>query len=153
MKTLSIYLLALLAFGPVGCDSDTQTVEIKGRPFTLELALDDATRTRGLMHRASLPADGGMLFVFPDNSVRGFWMKNCLIDLDIIFLDGLGYVTAVHTMTAPPPDVPDERLPTWSSGKPAQFAIEINAGLADELGVEVGQRIDLPLQSLKARAE
>jgi len=115
--------------------------------------LDEATRERGLMGRASLPADGGMLFVFPDNARRAFWMKNCLIDLDIIFLDGLGYVTAVHTMTAPAPGTPDERLPTWSSRKPAQFAIELNAGEADKLGVDVGQRIDLPVPSLKARAE
>lgn len=154
MKPLCLpYLLSLLAFGPMGCESDTQPVEIAGQTFTLELALDNASRTRGLMHRKAIAEDGGMLFVFRRNEVRGFWMKNCLIDLDIIFLDGLGYVVSTHTMTAPPPNTPDRELPSWSSGKPAQFAIELRAGTADKLGIKPGDHIDLPVKALKARAK
>lgn len=154
MKTMPLtYLIALLAFGPVGCESsDTQQVQIGDRTFTLELALDDATRTQGLMHRESLAEDGGMLFVFPSAAVRGFWMKNCLMDLDIIFLDGMGYVTAVHTMTAPPPGSKGP-FPSWSSVTPAQFAIEIQPGLAKQLGVKRGDQIELPLKRLKSRAK
>ena len=149
-----IYLMLLLAFGPVGCDSsDTQRVVIGEQTFTLELALDQASRTQGLMHREPLAEDGGMLFVFPSAAVRGFWMKNCPMDLDIIFLDGPGYVTATHTMTAPPPGTPDEQLPSWSSVKPAQFAIEIRPGLIKQLGVKPGDRIVLPIKQLKSRAK
>lgn len=153
MRALSLtYLLALLAMGPVGCESDTQHVEINGQTFRLELALDTATRTRGLMGRPEVAADGGMLFVFPNAEPRTFWMANCLTDLDIVFLDGLGYVVSVHRMTAPKPWVPEDQLPRWTSAGAAQFAIELRPGTADKLGIVRGQKIDLPVAALKARA-
>ena len=102
-----------------------------------------------------------MLFVFPDSKVgvQSFWMGHCLVDMDIIYLDRRGSVTAVHRMKAQPPQRPDEsddayraRIPHYSSGYPAQFAIELKSGWLDRLNVKVDQRLTLDLLRLKAMA-
>ena len=113
------------------------------------------------MHRDSIPDDGGMLFVFPDDQVtiQRFWMGYCQVDMDIIFLDRQGRVTATHRMKMDQPRANDEseaeydaRLPRYSSGYPAQFAIELKAGSLDRLNVKVDERIELDLPRLKAMA-
>jgi len=80
-------------------------------------------------------------------------MKNCLIDLDVIFLDGEGRVVSWTTMQAPNPERPDSALARYPSGGPARFAIEVRAGTADKLGLEAGQRIAGPWNRLKRLAE
>ena len=139
----------------------TEKVVISGETFDLELSLDDQAREKGLMHRDSIPDHGGMLFVFPDSKVRvqSFWMANCLVDMDIIYLDRRGTVTAVHRMKVEPPQKPGEskddyerRLPRYPSAYPAQFAIELKAGSLDRLNVKVDQRIALDMNRLKKMA-
>jgi len=139
----------------------TERVVIAQETFELELALDDKTREKGLMDRTSIPDHGGMLFVFPDSKVRvqNFWMGHCLVDMDIIFLDKRGTVTAVHRMKAQPPQKEGEsdeeyrrRIPHYSSAYPAQFAIELKAGSLDRLNVKVDQRIGLDVKRLKGMA-
>src|SRR5436853_9719 len=75
-------------------------MQVGNQPFTLELAATDKTRQHGLMHRQSLPADRGMLFVFPDEAPRSFWMRNTLIPLDIVYLDSGGKVVSISQMKA-----------------------------------------------------
>ena len=58
-----------------------------GYAVTVEVAADDATRQQGLMYRDRLPADGGMIFFFPQSGDYPFWMKNTLIALDMIWID------------------------------------------------------------------
>src|SRR5437764_520359 len=53
----------------------------------VEIAADDASRTRGLMFRRTLEADRGMIFVFPESEEHSFWMHNTVLALDLIFLD------------------------------------------------------------------
>ncbi len=138
-----------------------EEVEIGGETFRLELANDDLTRQAGLMHRTNIPDDGGMLFVFPDAQMRSFWMAYCLIDMDLIFLDARGRVTATHRMKALPPRRSDEsrfayeqrvRAADYTSRYPAQFAIELKAGSLDRLKVGVEDLIGLDLARLKAAA-
>jgi uncharacterized protein len=179
-RTVTILLVALtLAIGSIAivrC-SDTpsdgaqtppkkpevkrEKVVIADQAFELELANDDQTREKGLMNRESIPDHGGMLFVFPDSKVRvqNFWMGHCLVDMDIIFMDRRGTVTAVHRMKAQPPQKPGEsdedyrrRIPHYSSVYPAQFAIELKSGWLDKLNVKVDQRIELDVKRLKESA-
>jgi uncharacterized membrane protein (UPF0127 family) len=134
-----------------------ETVRIGDETFHLEVAADPAATARGLMERESIPPDGGMLFVFPEVRTRWFWMKNCVVDIDLIFLDGRGTVTATHRMTIEPPRRESEgefdyetRLQRYPSRYPAQFAIELEAGSIDRLGVKVEDQIELDLSRLKA---
>lgn len=84
-----------------------------------------------------------MLFVFPDSTERGFWMKNTYIPLDILYLDSDRRIISIKQMQ--PHD-----LSTTSSDGPAMFAIELNAGRAEELGLAVGQIVNIPPQALSS---
>jgi uncharacterized membrane protein (UPF0127 family) len=103
-----------------------------------ELALTPAEQARGLMHRESLPRLGSMLFVFPTARERGFWMRNTLIPLDIIFLDDAGTITRIHENARPL----DETL--IPSEGPARAVLEVNAGVAAELGLAPGDALRSP---------
>lgn len=159
-----ILLTGISIWGPCGCSEPSgpryETVTIKGRTFRLEVAATEDAITRGLGGRASIPADGGMLFIFPEPSVRQFWMYDCLADIDIIFLDSRGRITAMHRMKAEPPRAEGEteadyraRLQSYSSGERAQFAIELQAGMLDQLDLEKYEKIELDLDRLKALAQ
>lgn len=126
----------------------TEAFTLKDRTFTLEVARDDRSRTKGLGDRESIPEDGGMLFIFPKSERRVFWMFDTLIDLDIIFVDPLGFVTAIHTMPAEPPrganepvSVYQNRLKRYSSNTPAQFALEFRAGTVAKLGIKPNDKL------------
>ena len=114
-------------------------VSLKGHVFALEIADTPAERALGLMHRDSLADNTGMLFVFSAERTLNFWMKNTLIPLDILYMDSAGIVVDIRTMH-PQPGVPDAELKHYPSAAPAQYALEINAGLAESLGFAVGDQ-------------
>ncbi len=126
-------------------------VEIGGMLFeNMETALCDEDRTRGLMFRESLSEDGGMIFLFKKPEMHSFWMRNTRIPLDILFIDKEGRITAIHTMPVEKPQGSQEsdeaycdRLPGYSSVKPAIAAIEINAGMAATLNLKVGDKVEI----------
>ena len=162
MVTKLAFLLVSI-FVITGCTSKTPptttTIQLGNESFTLDLATDVRSRTRGLMYETSIPINGGLLFVFPDRQERSFWMKNCVIDIDIAFLDSRGIVTAIHTMVVEPPQrkdehpiAYDERLRSYRSFGPAQFAIELRAGTFSRLHIRVNDRIPLELPMLKGLA-
>ncbi len=71
-------------------------------------------------------------------------MKDTLIPLDILFLDSDGAIVNIQTME-PEPGVPDDDLRRYRSGPPARYALEMNAGLAQQLGFQVGMVAELHL--------
>jgi uncharacterized protein len=134
-------------------------VLIHGQAFELELAVTPETRERGLMERRDLAPDGGMLFVFPDESPRRFWMKNTRVDLDIVYLDSAARVVSTATMRAEPSRAEreteaqyEQRLPFYASAAPARFAIEFCSGTLDLLRLAPGDRLDLDLPQLMVLA-
>ena len=125
-------------------------ITIAGRPFSLELALDDASRHRGLSDRQEISADGGMLFAFPWPQRLTFVMRRCNVPIDLIFLDPNGYVIRMHRMTVEAnPAAPDHRLRSYRSFDPALFAIELRGGTLDQLNLELADRIDLPIDCFR----
>jgi hypothetical protein len=100
---------------------------------------------RGLGSYESLPDDRGMLFVFQQSGEYGFWMKDMLISIDIIWISAENQV--VHVETAQPePGVPDDQLTVYRPSAPAVYVLEVRAGLAAEKGLQVGDeaQIELP---------
>ena len=96
------------------------------------------------------------MFAFPDAELHNFWMRRCIMDIDIAFISPLGIVTAVHTMKAEELQRPDEteaayfaRLKRYPSFAPAQFALEVAPGALDSLGVKRGSRIEFDRDLLK----
>lgn len=154
VRPTALLLLACLA---AGCQAESsspslQTVQLDGRRFTLEIANRFDAREKGLSGRTEIAPDGGMLFVFPDAAVRSFWMRGCLVDIDIIFLDAGGRIVAMHAMKKEPMDTPESALVRYSSDWPAQYAIELPGGTLAQVKIRNGQKIDLPLDTLKAQA-
>lgn len=160
-KRITLLLLVLpIIFYTSGCDRANESggqlpveeLQIKGVLFELELALTPEERAEGLMGREKIAKNGGMLFVFPVEppypTELGFWMKNCLVPIDLLFLDPSGKVVVIHEMEPPLPGVPDQELPVYRSGAPAQFAIELKGGRAAELGVTIGDVIELRFAEL-----
>lgn len=121
----------------------TVKITIVKQQFDLEVAKDDDQRAIGLMHRDSMPQGHGMLFVFPDEQPRSFWMRNTHIPLDILYLDRAGQVVSIRELK--PLDLTD--VP---SGRPAQFAIELNRGAAAAAGVKVGDVVAIPSELVRS---
>ncbi len=147
-----------------GCDEATDEkttkVTILDKTFTLELALDEDTRFKGLSDRTEIAADGGMLFVFPDSQARvqEFVMRRCPIAIDIIYLDKTGRVVQTHRMTPEDPqkegeseDAYNARLKRYSSRYSSQFVIELKGDTLDEVKVKNGLRIKID-EDVKKRA-
>lgn len=137
-----------------------QKVRIHGQTFNLELALDSPTRIKGLSNRPSIPEDGGMLFAFPSANNLNFVMRDCPNQIDIIFLDAAGRVTATHRMLPEKPQQPGEsieayegRLKKYPSRFAAQFAIELKGGWLDKLNIKDGEKIEIDADALKKRAK
>jgi len=118
----------------------TERLTIGGEVFTVELAFQQHTRLRGLMFRESLPANAGMLFLFEREKPRSFYMKNCLIDLDILFIKADGEIARISTMKVPEPGKP---LIYYSCETPVKYVLELPAGTAGRLGIKAGQKIVL----------
>jgi uncharacterized membrane protein (UPF0127 family) len=102
---------------------------------TVELAQTAAEQERGLMFRERIGQDEGMLFVFPEDGERVFWMKNTLIPLDMIFIDGLGRIVGLVARAEPRTETPRR------SGGPCRYVLEVAGGFADEHGVKIGDRV------------
>jgi hypothetical protein len=100
--------------------------------FNVELAVEPAQRRRGLMHRRRMASGWGMLFVYPNEAMRSFWMKNTYIALDMVFADRTGRI--VHIIDRVEPMTTSPR----SSSKPAKYVLELKAGAADEHGLSRG---------------
>jgi uncharacterized membrane protein (UPF0127 family) len=131
--------LALAAALPLAaCANSGPYVELDGHRYTIEIAADEASRAHGLMDRTEMDADHGMLFVFDDDAMRSFWMKNTKIPLDMLFFDkDLKLISVQHSV---PPCLGDP-CPGYSSGAPARYVLELNAGQAGKLGVTSGDEL------------
>jgi uncharacterized membrane protein (UPF0127 family) len=104
-----------------------------------ELAATAESRTRGLMERATLPANRGMLFLFETAQPLSFWMRNTLIPLDMIFADAQRRITTIHA-AVPPCQLPGP-CPSYASDGAAQFVLEVNAGTAAKAGIAIGDEL------------
>jgi uncharacterized protein len=122
------------------------SITITGRTtYTAYVAEVDATRMLGLMNvtEADLPADHGMIFVFPTDETLSFWMRNTIIPLDIAYIRSDG--TIVKTYTMQPLDESG-----YPSIQPARFALEVRGGQFQQWGVRVGDHVEVPAELLQA---
>lgn len=139
MRSL-LFLLILTAC--TACASGGPSVELGGKTFSVEIADTREKQALGLMFRDSMAADAGMIFLFPNEAPRSFWMKNCRIALDIMYFDKDLKMVSISANT-PPCRI--ARCPSYPSSGPAMYVLELNAGVASELGVGPGDRLTLDL--------
>ena len=106
--------------------------------FVAEIAETMDQQVRGLMFRRSIPRNYGMLFIYSEEEIRGFWMKNTWIRLDLIFLNRNRQV--VDMFASVPPCTADP-CPSYVSKVPAQYVLEIRGDLSRELKLKVGDTL------------
>jgi uncharacterized membrane protein (UPF0127 family) len=117
-------------------------VVLKGEKFSVELAETSEKQALGLMFREEMAEDHGMLFIFPAEGMRSFWMKNTRIPLDILYFDAELKLVSVSENARP---CKTRNCPTYPSKGPARYVLELNAGKAAELGVQPGDLLELRL--------
>ncbi len=103
--------------------------------FTVEVARSAEEQRIGMMFRTSVPKDRGMLFPYHPPQPVAFWMRNTLIPLDMVFIRADGTIARIATAT-PLSDTP---VP---SGEPVAAVLEIRGGLAAELGIRPGDKVE-----------
>ena len=114
-------------------------VEVGGERFQVEIADDDAERSRGLMFREAMPPDHGMLFIHDRQEPQAYWMKNTKIPLDILYFDRQRRL--VSQQRDVPPCSAGDRCPPYPSRGPALYVLELNAGQAARLQLEDGAEL------------
>jgi uncharacterized membrane protein (UPF0127 family) len=162
LKALPISVLTslLLICGACGYGDRVDVVDVTGTPaptspaglpvrelsfsspsksvlITAEIASTNEERSVGLMFRQTLPRDGGMLFIYPDDQTSGHWMRNTYIALDIAYLDSSGVVLEVRL--GKPLDETVLR-----PAKPYRHALEMPAGWFAEHGLGPDSKLSLP---------
>ncbi len=122
------------------------TINVVGRTtytaYVADSSRDDGKATLlGLMNitESELPEDRGMIFIFPDDQHRSFWMRNTIIPLDIAYIRSDGTIVSTYTMTP-------LREVVYSSIEPARFALEVRAGQFARWGIAPGDRVVIPAE-------
>jgi hypothetical protein len=109
------------------------------RPFSVELAVTDEERAKGLMFRKEIPEGYGMLFDFKQDQMVTMWMKNTYVSLDMIFIRDDGRIARVAESTEPL----SERI--IASGSPVRAVLEVVGGTAKKYGIAAGDRVAYPI--------
>ena len=152
----ALFMVSLYCFILTGCNNkskDVKPVEVNFKKegelklyksqsdslivkLDIEIADTDYDIETGLMYRTSMQDDRGMLFVFPTMRQRYFYMRNTKFPIDLIFLDNNNFIVSFQENAKP---FDESSLP---SEVPAQFVLEVNAGLAEKWLLEIGDRMD-----------
>lgn len=110
-------------------------LRVGGIEIQVEIADDADERQQGLMYRESLGENQGMLFVYPEQRILGFWMRNTLIPLDIAYIDREGRIVDIQQMEP-------QTTETHDSAAPAMYALEMNQGWFEANGIRIGDLIE-----------
>lgn len=120
----------------------TISVQAPNEKLTLEIADTTSTREYGLMFRTQLAPHTGMIFVFSDDERQGFWMKNTLIALDMLFVRANGTIDSIAAdVPAETAQTPGEEIRRDGYGK---YVIELAAGEAKRAGLHPGLKLRIP---------
>lgn len=120
-------------------ETNTAVIKLKEMTIITKIADTQEARETGLMNFNYLPENEGMLFIFQDLSqYDGFWMKDTLIPLDIIFIDDNKVVDIIEAE-------PCEKDPCqiYSPEKKTLKVLEVNKGLSRKIGLEIGDEVSL----------
>ncbi len=148
-RVIAILCLGILLSGQASEDGDLDAAFDKDRlviqasehacyVFDVYLALTRAQQTRGLMFVRYLPEFTGMLFVYPQARVVSMWMKNTYIPLDMLFIRADGSIANIVTNTVP------LSLESVAAIEPLNYALELNAGVTERLGIDTESRVYFP---------
>lgn len=155
-KSLLLLIICLLCATQTTVASSKQnkstlSLFLGEQKFILEKAKTPFEKRQGLMHRANLPKNKGMIFIYNHPQKVTFWMGYTKIPLDLIMIDKTGTVTDTFSLEVQKPRGKNEsamqyssRMPKYESSVKILYAIEINQGYIKKLGIKKGDRISIP---------
>jgi uncharacterized protein len=120
----------------------TDKVCHKDTCFTVETSKTNQERQKWLMYRESMPKNRWMIFVFEEDKIHSFWMKNTLIPLDIIRIDSKHHIVDIQTAKPCKTTVCPNYIPKWN----ASYVLEINAWLAEKENIKIWDILELKLK-------
>ena len=132
--------LAALLFLPLMAGGGG-TVLFKQTSFMAEVAATDQEKAKGLMYRQALAKDRCMFFVYGEEGYHSIWMKNCLIALDVAWVDADGKVLEIVEHAPPCSPMRGDDCPTYGGTQPSRYFIEFAAGTFKRLGLKKGDRL------------
>jgi uncharacterized membrane protein (UPF0127 family) len=120
------------------------SVKIENQGIKVDIADNVTLQTKGLSGRSILNENEGMLFVFPDNKIRYFWMKDMLFPIDIIWITKEGKIVDIEK-NAPKPEAntPDYKLPIYTSPEPVSYVLEVNAGFSERHNIAANDIVQI----------
>lgn len=118
-----------------------EKIKIGNKIITVEIADSHEKQAYGLMHRSSLNTDQGMLFIFSDEQVRSFWMKNTFVPLSIGYFDAQKKLIDIQDMKPAVSEMQAD-FPSYVSSGPAQYALEMSLGWFQKNKIKLGQRFE-----------
>lgn len=104
--------------------------------FQVEVMRTADQRAKGLMFRRYMPPDRGMLFDFGASEPVAMWMQNTYIPLDMLFIRKDGTVARIAENAEP---LSTRTIP---SGEPVLSVLELNGGVARQLGIKPGDKVE-----------
>ena len=113
---------------------------LKSNCFNVEIADTSQEREMGLMNREHLAPTSGMLFVFEKEGIYNSWMKNTLIPLDMIWIDGNNKIIFIKENAQP---CKTKQCESFGPDEKAKYMLEINGGLVGEMGLKVDDEVDI----------
>jgi uncharacterized membrane protein (UPF0127 family) len=138
---LSLYFAPIL-LSPDSHNVSTGSVCINNNCFSVEIARTEVLRDRGLMYRTQLDKDKGMFFIFDKEGIYPFWMKNTLIPLDMIWIDGDNNIVFIGENIQPCKNI---ICPVINPLTNANYVLEVNAGITKDLGIKVGDIVNIKI--------
>ena len=145
MNWAALMPLALLLFAlceSVETSVRLPVVEVGGVAFKVDIADDAAERSQGLSGRDQLPEDGGMLFVYQEPVVPGFWMRQMRFPLDFVWIgDDCEVVDVTPNVPAPEAGTSDSELTLYHPAAPVLYNLEVNAGMVERHGIKAGDSV------------
>ncbi len=111
--------------------------------FEVEIASSEEELTKGLMHKLNLDEDSGMLFVFEEEGFYQFWMKDMFIPLDMIWISKDDEIIHIEKNVQP---CSQETCEIFIPNEKALYVLEINSGISEKIGLEIGQTADVDLE-------
>lgn len=123
-------------------DFNQSALTINQRSFNVALAITPAQQIRGLSGCNKIPGNSGLYFPLPQKKIAGFWMKEMLIPIDIIWIAD-GVIIGIEHNVPTPDDSSDSNLITYSPSQPINAVLELPAGTSRKLNISINDEVFL----------
>ncbi len=127
---------------PASTQDNIATIRINGATYKISVADNEVSRAQGLSGKQKLEKDEGLLFLFPQKDKYGFWMKDMLFPIDIIWLDEDVIADISHSVQIP---LSPTYVPSYYPKAPVNKVLEVNAGEAKKNNFTIGQKVTINL--------